>query len=127
MNEQVQALFHPGMIVPKMVRNEVKDQPHAVAGQLFAKCFERRVAAQGRGDLIFGDGIRRAGNFFVGKRWSRLLELGQLQTMRARSWPDAPNSHEPNVGEAEVAPQLELFIRNLGQRQFCASRSGECP
>ena len=47
--------------------------------------------------------------------------------MRAGSFADAPDAHEPDMGEAEISPEFKLLVWNLGEGQLGSSGLGNGP
>src|ERR1700677_1798942 len=117
------------MVQAEMVGNEIEDQAEAVPAEAGAKVLEGGGTAQGFGDDVIGDGVRRTEEI-IGLEGAEGLEAEGLQPglgagdvtgFRA----GGPNAHEPDVGETGSAPGEEFLVRDGGEGNRAREFIGE--
>src|SRR5262249_21905776 len=101
--------------------NKIEQQFEATIIQHFAELLQCRVAPESVRNSIFGDGIRRRADILLaqaGQSLGILLWRMRFEGDRSGARAGCPNSHEPDVCEAQTLPLVEFSFRNIGQRDW---------
>ena len=129
LHEQVRPLCEPAMIQAKMVRHEIQEQLQPVRMEAAAELGQSRFTPQCRRRLVVRDGVRRATHVLRLPAGQNLVVKAPLkrfcQRLAPSAWSAGPDTHQPDMGETQPAPLLELSRWQVGEGHRAAVLFGQ--